>query len=99
MLECKKYRIELYQCGNGNFHVFVQPVEYLGKDEFKAWVKFCKKNFMALVSQKPWRFEIVFGSEADALGFAKNLAQYFGELCFFNRVKGLLQIVTPKEGA
>ena len=97
MIECKRFRIELWRCQNGNFHVTVQPVEYLEKQEFKAWVLLCKRNFMNLTSQKPWRFENVFSQYQDAVMFAKNVSRQLGEPCFFDRTKGVLMLVAPRE--
>jgi len=71
------------------------PLEFLGKEEFKTWVRLCKRNFMVLASQKPWRFENSFSQYQDALLFAKNLARQLGECAYFDRSKGQLQIVAP----
>ena len=89
MIECRKYRVELWRCPSGGFHVSASPIEYLGKEEFKTWVRLCKRNFMVLTSQKPWRFENSFSQYQDALLFAKN------ECAYFDRAKGQLQIVAP----
>jgi hypothetical protein len=96
MIECRKYRVELWRCPSGGFHVSASPIEYLGKEEFKTWVRLCKRNFMVLTSQKPWRFENSFSQYQDALLFAKNLARQLGECAYFDRAKGQLQIVAPK---
>jgi len=97
MIRCKRYRIELCRCQNGGFHVSVTPLEYLGEGEFKAWVKLCKSNFMVLTCQKPWRFENAFALHQDAVLFAKSLARQLGEAAFFDRTKGLVMVVAPKE--
>jgi len=98
MFECKKFRIEVWQCRSGNYHVVIQPIQYLGREEFKAWIRLCKRNFMALVSRRPWRFENVFSSRVEAVALARKLTAQLGEPCFFDRTKKQLQIVTPKEG-
>jgi hypothetical protein len=95
-IECQKYRIEIVSSSMG-FSVSVSPLEYLDKQEFKAWVKLCKRNFMSLASQRPWHFIITFTNYDNALLFAKNLARQLGECVFFDRSKGQLQIVVPKE--
>ena len=97
MLECKRFRIELWRCQSGGFHVSVSPLEYLGREEFRKWVKLCKRNFMSLASQRPWRFENAFSNYQDAVLFAKNLSRQLSEAVFFDRSKGQLQIVAPRE--
>ena len=99
MIECKRFRIELWRCQSGGFHVSVQPLEYLGREEFKRWTRLCKRNFMVLTSQRPWRFENSFSQHQDALLFAKSLARQLGECAYFDRSKGQLQIVAPREEA
>jgi hypothetical protein len=97
MFECKRFRIAMWCCEHGNFHVSIQPLEYLGKEEFKRWIRLCKNNFMELTSRKLWRFEIVFCNEGDAFAFAKKMTGRFGEIAFFNHTKGRVEVVTPKE--
>jgi len=98
MIECRRFRIELWQYQRGNFFdVSVAPIEYLCKEEFKAWVKLCKRNFMSLTSTKPWCFEIAFLNYENAILFAKNLARQLGETVFFDHSKGQFTLVTPKE--
>jgi len=97
MITCKRFRVEVYRCPPGNFHVAVQPVEYLGREEFKAWMRLCKRNFMALTSRKPWVFENAFNSYTDAVLFVKSLCRQLGELAFFDRTKAQVQLATPKE--
>jgi hypothetical protein len=97
MIECKRFRIELWRCPNGAFHVTVQPLEFLGREEFKRWTRLCKCNFMVLTSQRPWRFENSFSQYQDALLFGKNISRQLGEPCFFDRAKGGLMVVAPKE--
>jgi hypothetical protein len=97
MIECRKFRIEIWRCQSGGFHVSVTPLEYLGKEEFKRWVKLCKRNFMVLTSQRPWRFENVFSNYQDAVLFAKALARELDEAVFFDRAKGAFMVVAPKE--
>jgi hypothetical protein len=72
-------------------------LEYLGKGEFKTWVKLCKSNFMVLTCQKPWRFENAFALYQDAVLFAKSLVRQLGEAAFFDRTKGMVMVVAPKE--
>ena len=96
-IECRKFRVELWRCQSGGFHVSVQPIEYLGKEEFKRWIRLCKRNFMTLASRQPWRFENAFSQYQDATLFAKALARQLGECAFFDRSKGQLTLVTPKE--
>jgi len=45
-----------------------------------------------------WHYGICLGNYTSAVLFAKGLARQFGEIAFFDRTKGELQIVTPKEG-
>jgi hypothetical protein len=97
MIECRKFRIELWHHLNEGFCVSVQPIEYLDKEEFKWWVRLCKRNFMILTSRKPWRFENAFNQYQDAALFAKTLTRQLGECIFFDRVKGMFQIVAPKD--
>jgi len=99
MFECRKFRVELIQCPSSHFHVFIMPIEYLGKDEFKQWLRLCKRNFMCLVSVKPWRFEIVFSSYVDAVGFARNMTRQLEEIVFFDHAKSHVEVVTPKEAS
>jgi hypothetical protein len=96
MIECKRFRIELWRCPNGAFRVTVQPLEFLGREEFKRWTRLCKRNFMSLTSQRPWRFENAFGNYQDAVLFAKALARQLGECVFFDRAKGAFMVVAPK---
>lgn len=98
MIACKRFRIEVYRCPSNNFHVTAQPTEYLGKEDFKVWVRLCRRNFMTLTSRKPWTFENVFANHEDAVLFAKNLCRQLGELAFFDRTKAQMHLVTPKEG-
>ncbi|RLI45344.1 hypothetical protein DRO69_05535 [Candidatus Bathyarchaeota archaeon] len=99
MIECKRFRIELWQCPSRGFHVSVAPLEYLRKEEFRAWVKLCRRNFMSLTTTKPWRFKIIFSSYENAVLFAKNLVRQLGEAVFFDNSKRQLMLVTPKEEA
>lgn len=97
MFECRKYRIELWQCRSGSFHVLIQPIKYLGKDEFKRWIRLCKQNFMDLVSRRPWQFDCAYSTHAEALALARHMTSQLDEIAFFDRVKAQVQIVTPKE--
>jgi hypothetical protein len=97
MIECKRFRIELWRCQSGGFHVSVTPLKYLGKEEFKRWVHLCRRNFMTLASRQPWRFEKAFSNYEDAVLFAKALARRLGEATFFNSSKGQPTLATPKE--
>ncbi|MDI6813885.1 MAG: hypothetical protein QMD10_10140 [Desulfitobacteriaceae bacterium] len=97
VFECQRFRIELWQCRDGKLHVSIQPLEYLGKEEFKRWIRLCKRNFMSLISRKPWHFEIAFSNRVNAVGFAKNMARQLGEVAFFDHTKGHVEVVTPKE--
>jgi hypothetical protein len=69
----------------------------LGKEDFKQWLRLCKRNFMVLVNTKPWRFELHLQNYDDALRFTKTMVQQLGEVTFFNRVKSRVEIVTPKD--
>lgn len=93
LFECKRFRIEIHRCTSGSFHVSVRPVEYLGKEEFKRWMKTCRRNFMSLTAR--WTWTRVFARQGDATGFAKHLARELGELVFLNLNE--IQIATPKE--
>jgi len=97
MFECRKYKIEIWQCRSGRYHVTVEPIIFLGREEFKAWMRLCRRNFMALTSRKPWRFENAFSTKLEAVALAKKLARQLGETCYFDHDKKQLQIVTPKE--
>jgi hypothetical protein len=97
MLECKRFHTEFWQCLDSGFHVAVQPLEYLGKEEFKRWVHLCRRNFMTLASRQPWRFENAFSNYEDAVLFAKALVRQLGEATFFNSSKGQPTLATPKE--
>ena len=96
MIGCKRFRIELWRCASGAFHVSVMPIEFLGREKFKAWIRLCKRHFMSLASRQPWRFENAFSNYDDAVFFAKSLARQLGEAVFFDRAKGLLMLVAPK---
>jgi len=97
MLECEKYRVELWECPSGCFNVSVKPVIYLGKDEFKRWTVLCNRNFMRLTGKKPWSFTRVCSTQKEAESFAKGLTSQLDELVFFDHTKNQVQIVTPKE--
>jgi len=92
MFGCRRFRIEVRRCPRGNFHVSIQPVEYVGKPQFREWMKFCRRNFMSLTAR--WRWERVFHTHEEAVRFAKHLARTFGEAVFLNLNE--VQIVAPK---
>jgi hypothetical protein len=93
-MECRRYRIEVYRCrAEGCFHVRVSPVEHLGREEFRRWARLCERNFMSLVSRRPWRYEAVRPSHEDALGLARRLAEALGEAVFFDAVEGRFHVV------
>jgi CelD/BcsL family acetyltransferase involved in cellulose biosynthesis len=94
-MECRRYRIEVYECrrGGGCFHVRASPVEYLGREEFKRWARLCERNFMTLVSRRPWCYEAARASHEEALRLARRLAEALGEPVFFDAVEARFHLV------
>jgi len=72
----------------GGLRVSCSPVEYLGRDEFKTWLKTCRKRFMNLTSK--WVMERAFIDEAEARRFAASLAYLLDEPLFL-----CLGVMTP----
>jgi len=81
MISCLRFRIELVKGPpQGGFLVTVEPVEYLGKPEFKEWLRLCRASFMDLDhSGRRWRMVRWFRDEAGASRFAASLAYSLGE--------------------
>jgi hypothetical protein len=97
MIGANRFCIELWGDQAGKYHVWIQPVEYLGHEEFKNWMRLCRRNFMGLTHRRPWIFENVFGDYEDAVRFAKQLARQVDEAVYFDRTRGQLQLVAPRE--
>jgi hypothetical protein len=38
MIEANRFCIELWSGQTGKYHVWIQPIEYLGHEEFKNWL-------------------------------------------------------------
>jgi len=82
-LEVKRFRIEVHECKNcGEYHVTCRPVEYLGREEFKSWLRTCEKRFMNLLRR--WVMERVLPTEKEAREFASELAARLGEPFFLH---------------
>jgi hypothetical protein len=81
MIRCRRFRIELAADGrDGGCAVSVEPVEYLGRPEFKEWARLCRAAFMDLEhTYRRWRMVRRFSDEADASRFAAQLAYSLGE--------------------
>jgi hypothetical protein len=91
MASCIRFRIEIYKSWPpGAYRVVCSPVEYLGRDEFKAWIRTCRKHFMDVTSRRPWTMERVFMDEVEARRFGGSLAYDLGEPSF-----RCLGIMTP----
>ena len=82
MLECRCFRIQVYRCQAGSYHVYVSPIEYLGKEEFTHWHKVCRRGFMSLT--KKWAYERSFPTREEAVLFASGLAGKLGEAVFLD---------------
>jgi hypothetical protein len=93
MFECRRYRIQVYQCREGDFHVLAAPVEYLGKEEFRRFTSLCMRSFMSL--SRKWVFERTFRTHQEATLFAKHLAKSLGEPVFLDLDEA--RIVVPDE--
>jgi hypothetical protein len=92
MMAARRFRIEVYRgWPGGGFRVVCCPVEYLGRDEFKTWIRTCRRHFMSLASKRPcWAMERSFTDESEARRFASQLAYDLGEPIFL-----CLGTVTP----
>lgn len=88
-MAARRFRIEVSQgWPSGGLRVSCSPVEYLDRDEFKTWLKTCRKRFMDLTSK--WVMERAFADKAEARQFAAALASLLDEPLFL-----CLGVATP----
>jgi len=89
MIECKRYRIRIYRCAGGGdsglYCVSSAPIEFVGKEEFRRWAKFCRRNFMVLTQR--WVYSRFFESHEEAVLFAGHLAKGLGEFVFLDMLE------------
>jgi hypothetical protein len=83
MMAARRFRIEVYRGWHGGYRVLCCPIEYLGRDEFKTWIRTCSRHYMSLASKRPcWAMERSFIGELEARHFASSLAHDLGEPIF-----------------
>jgi hypothetical protein len=81
VIRCSRFRIELTEAvSRVGYAVSVEPILYLGRPEFKEWLRLCRASFMDLERlPRRWRMVRWFKDEADASRFAAALAYSLGE--------------------
>jgi hypothetical protein len=93
-VQAGRFRIAIYNLGR-EYAVEASIVEQISREEFKTFVKTCRKMFMDLVHDAPYTFRIAFRSYSEALSTAAELVRLLGEETFYNGEKKTLTYV-PK---
>ena len=99
MISCRRFRIELTESRRGDsYTVWIEPVEYLGRAEFKKWMRRCRAAFMDLEhTHRRWRTFRRFRDEAEASRFAASMAYDLDEP-FWMRLGVAAPCRVPVEG-
>jgi len=94
LIGCRRWRVEIGKCPAGcHYIVFVEPVVYVGKAEFKNFAAAFRRLFMNL--ERKWRWTRSFTNQTEAKTFAAGLTKFLGELAYVDN--GQLCLATPRE--
>jgi len=82
-MRAKRVAVKVVDCERCHrFHMECYPVAYLGREEFRRFMRVCRSFFMDLKSR--WVWVRSFEGHEDARALALHLAREFGELFFLD---------------
>jgi len=95
LIGAKRFKIE--KCPKGcHPAVYVEPMVYIGNEEFHRIAKDLKKSYIDLVERRLWRWCRTFFSQEDATQFAMDLARSLGEADFLDENSRLCLVMPSR---
>jgi hypothetical protein len=95
MFRAERVAVHLRYCEHHRaYEVVVEPVTYLGRDEFRRVASVCRRHFMELA--RYWAWIRGFKTEAEARAFVEAILSELGERCFYDAIHSKVVVVPPK---